>query len=441
MKKLGTKQSKGVIPKSFKWMTQDRAIENLPWPASVTIPIRQHQGPLPKVLVKTGQQVTIGEVIAQADHPRSVNVHASISGTISSIVPGLDQDDANDVLITIENTGTSAFKPKQTTIDDVMTDDAQSLIKRIQAAGVVGLGGAVFPTHLKLSIPPEKKIDTLIINGAECEPYINADYRLMIEQADRLVKGIQLVNKIISAQTIVLAVERHHADAITAVEKAAQQHLALQSIVLPVSYPQGDESILIKTIMGKEVPVGGLPWDTGAVVLNISTLVAIQQALLENQPLIDRVVTVSGAAVKQQKNLRVPIGTPLQTVVDFCGGLLPDTKKVLTGGPMMGTSQPDLNKPVVKAANGVIALLDQDLTQNQLDQPCIRCGRCVEACPYGLQPELLFKAVRRGKLHYAQDNFLFSCRVCGCCDYVCPARIPLAEIFRQGKAKIKSSQH
>ncbi|RLB62894.1 MAG: electron transport complex subunit RsxC, partial [Deltaproteobacteria bacterium] len=310
----------------------------------------------------------------------------------------------------------------------------EEISEKIRAAGVVGMGGATFPTHVKLSPPEEKKIDTLILNGVECEPFLTADHRLMLEETDRLLKGVAILQKVLGVEHVAIGIEANKPDAISLLQERCK---GTPFVVEPleVKYPQGAEKQLILAVTGREVPSGGLPMDVGVVVHNVGTAAAIADAVIEGKPLIERICTVTGPAIKEPKNLRIRIGTPLQHLVEICCGTVEEPAKIIMGGPMMGSTQVDLSVMTTRGTSGLLLLREQDIT-GRSEGPCIRCSRCVEVCAMNLLPTTIAAYARRDLLAEAEEYHALDCIECGCCSYTCPSSIPLVQIIRYAKTGI-----
>ena len=315
--------------------------------------------------------------------------------------------------------------------EDIYPED---IVERVRVGGVVGMGGAAFPTHVKLSPPPEKKIDTLILNGVECEPYLTSDHRLMLEETERLLDGIDLLRQVLCTSRTVVGIEANKPDAIGHLQQACVNR-DIDVVPLAVKYPQGAEKQLIFAVTGKEVPSGGLPMDIGVAVQNVSTAAAVTDAVVSGRPLIERICTVTGSAVKEPKNLRIRIGTSLQHLVDVCGGLVEDPAKIIMGGPMMGFSQIGLDVPATRGTSGLLLIREAEITQKR-EGPCIRCARCVEGCPMHLLPTTIAAYARRDLFDEAEACRALDCIECGCCSFNCPAQIPLVQSVRYGKSVI-----
>ena len=424
----------GVHPADNK-LSANKAIEKMALPKSVFIPIAQHIGAPAQALVKKGDKVKVGQVIAKAGGFVSANIHSSVSGTVKKI------DIAHD---------SSGF-PKQGFIIDVEGDeweesidtsnllvedyqsDSKYIIDKIGQAGIVGLGGATFPTHVKL-MPPQgmKKIEMLIINGVECEPYLTSDHRLMLEKGNEIIVGIRLLMSALQVKKAFIGIENNKKDAILNLQKITDSAPSIRVVPLKVKYPQGGEKQLIKAISGREVPSGSLPIAVGAVVINIGTAFAVYEAVQKNKPLVERVVTVTGKALKNPSNFKVRIGTPVNDLIEAAGGLPENTGKVISGGPMMGKAIASLEVPVTKGTSGILLLPDKESRRKPI-QNCIRCGRCVSVCPMGLEPYLLMSISEKQLWDKAKDNRVMDCIECGSCSYTCPADRPLLDYIRLGK--------
>ncbi len=427
----------GVHPFEGKEFTDKKPIETLPTPATVYIPLQQHIGAPTKPLVAKGDSVLAGQKIADATGFVSVPIHASISGKVKGILDVLHPVSGRGKAIVIERgEGSGEDWVEGLEFDSgYLKLSAQEMRDRIKEAGLAGLGGATFPTHVKLSPPPDKKIDVAILNGAECEPYLTADHRLMLEQAEEIIKGLEIIMKILGVERGIVGIENNKMDAVEKMRQAAANHRNIQIAVLPVKYPQGAEKQLIKAILNREVPTGGLPMDVGVVVQNVGTARAIYDAVAYKRPLTHRVVTVTGPGIKEPKNVLVPIGTPFKDVVSFCGGLSENARKIIMGGPMMGLAQPNLDVPVVKGTSGILVFEEAEAKLPPED-PCIGCGRCVEVCPMHLLPTTLQMLVENKRFEDAEKYHVMDCIECGSCSYICPANRRLVHAIRLGKRKV-----
>lgn len=423
----------GIHPDDYKYLTNKKEIENTDIPDRVYIPIIQHIGAPSKIVVNVGQVVEEGQIIAEADGFISANVHSSIPGKVIAIEERYIQNGKKSPVIVIELNGEFKKTGRNIILDDWHSMTKESLLKKIKDYGIVGLGGATFPTHVKLTIPQGKKIDTLIINGAECEPFITCDHRLMIEKSEDLLEGIKIINKILDVPNIFIGIESNKKDAINRLRILTHNKYPFKIVSLNTKYPQGDEKQLIKAITGRIVPVDKLPMDVGVVVQNVSTVIAIKEAIVNDKPLIDRVITVSGSGIKEPKNLKVKIGTLIKDVIEECGGLKKDIKKVIVGGPMMGLAQMDLETPVTKGCSAILVWSEEEHQEFVSNAICINCGKCIKGCAFGLMPTLLNRFIRNKLYQNALDYGLMFCKECGACAYSCPAKIPLVQTFRIGK--------
>jgi len=379
--------------------------------------------------VKPGDKVLLGQKIGEPDGFMSVAVHASVSGVVKGIqprtLPGGQRADA----IVIESDGLDQWDPSLKGADDLR--DPAKLIAMIREAGIVGMGGAAFPTHVKLSVPKDRPIDYMILNGAECEPYLSCDHRVMLEETEEALDGLEIAAGIVGAKRKVVGIELNKPDAIEAMRKAAEGK-GIEVRALKTKYPQGGERQMIEALTGRQVVSGKLPMDAGCVVINVSTAAAISRAIRKGLPIVERVVTVAGA-VKEPKNLRVRIGVDIESVIEQAGGAIEGANKIVLGGPMMGLSGYNPNTPITKCIGGVLVMVDR----GKADRPrgnCIRCGKCVAACPAGLMPLDLYALSNKEFYERARDErSLADCIECGCCDYVCPSKLPIVHFIRVAK--------
>ncbi|HCX79237.1 MAG TPA: electron transport complex subunit RsxC [Firmicutes bacterium] len=413
----------GIHPKYNKELTADKPIVDMPLPKTVRLLLTQHLGPPCSPVVAPGDKVAVGQKIADTDAFVAAPIIASVAGEVTAV-----DAEGIDIVTDQENSGFTGH-------GKIYASPAE-LRQLIREAGIVGMGGATFPTHVKLTPPEGKSVSTLILNGAECEPFLTTDHRLMVEQGQELVLGIKLLMEACGAKTAIIGIEANKPDAIANITDLTREFDNISVVSVPVRYPQGGERQLIKTLTGREVPVGGLPLDLGIVVSNVATAVAVHQAVSLGRPLIDRVVTVSGRGIAEPKNVRVRLGTPIAELIDFCGGLTADAIKVINGGPMMGKAVADLNSPVTKGTSGILAFTEKEAREYE-ERTCIRCASCVDACPQKLLPNYLALYSRKVKLDLAEQFHLFNCIECGCCSYVCPSRIPIVKYIQTAKNKIK----
>ena len=420
--------------KEHKTETEDKAIEKAPLPSRVYIPLSQHLGKICNPLVKIGDVVFTGQKIASVDAHVYSPIHASVSGKVASI-----QDWPHPILgqckaIVIESDGLDSHQPSAISHQPEEIDrlTAEQIRNIVFEAGVVGMGGASFPTHIKLN--PPQPVETLIINGAECEPYLTGDYRLMIEKAEEILRGIKLVEKCLGVKKVYIAIEDNKPEAI----KSFSHELRAKSYELKIlksQYPQGGEKQLIKNILGKEVPSAKLPFDIGVVVHNVATVFAIYEAVYMNKALYERVVTVTGSLLASPKNLLVRIGTPIKELIEFCSPLKEEPSKIIIGGPMMGIAQFTDEVPVIKSTTGVV-LLNEKEANLQEEEFCIRCGACVRVCPVGLMPCLINLASEKEMWTEARAYKAVDCIECGLCNYVCPANRTLTQSIKRAKLEV-----
>jgi len=416
-----------------KYLTDKKALEVMPAPEKLVIPISQHIGAPAKPIVKIGDRVLMGQKIAEAGGFVSVPIHSSVSGEVLDIspTPHLLGNEVQSIIIQND------FKDEKVSgygeTRDYSKLEAKELIAIIQENGVVGMGGATFPTHVKLSPPPEKKIDKLIVNGAECEPFLTADHRALLENTEEIINGLRITMRILGVERGIIGIENNKRDAISKVKKACKG-LPIDIKTLKVKYPQGGEKQLIQAITKREVPSGGLPMDIGAVVLNASTCIAIYNAVEKNIPLIERIVTVTGN-VKKPSNLVVRVGTRFEDVFEFCGGFTEHVEKLIAGGPMMGLAQFSLDVTVIKGTSGIL-VLGKELATTPAQINCIRCGKCVYVCPAGLMPLHMNSYSIRGDYEMAEKYNVMDCIECGACSYVCPSNRYLTQSFKFAKLQI-----
>lgn len=408
----------------------------MPIPKSVTIPMNMHIGAPSNPIVKVGDEVKVGQLIAEAGGFVGSPIHASVSGKVTSVAPIIASNGAQVSAITIESDGEMSLYDNLTPPE---ITDYGSFIEAVRASGVVGLGGAGFPTSVKLDVKDTSKIQEVIINGAECEPYITSDTRTMIDDADLIYEGVQLLKRFLNVEKVVIGVEKNKPEAIKSMQNAFAPEPAVTVKPLPSLYPQGGEKVLIYNCVGKIVPEGKLPLDVGVIVLNCTTLAFIAKYAKTGIPLVEKVITVDGSSVSNPQNVIVPIGTPMQDVFDFCGGFKAEPKKVFYGGPMMGITVPDTSAPILKNTNAIIALKESDAILPE-PTPCIRCGRCVTACPLRLMPLDFSRGLATDDMELLSSRKVNLCMECGCCSYVCPARRPLVENNKLAKAKLKKYQ-
>jgi electron transport complex protein RnfC len=426
----------GVHPNDSKALSASKAIREAPLLDSYKVIMHQNIGAPPELLVKKGDEVKKGSLLAKAGGFVSVPLHSPTSGTVKSIdkVPGPTGISVPCIEIVAdgEDEWGSPFEP----MADWEHADPAELKQRVWDAGIVGMGGAGFPAHVKLSPPEGKNIDTLILNGAECEPYLTADHRLMLEEAENVVLGASIIARILGLEGGVIGVESNKPDAIAKLEEVAGKYnIKVQS--LPVNYPQGAEKQLIYAITGREVPVGKLPMDVGCVVQNVASAAAVAEAVVKGIPSIERVTTVTGKPLVDPGNWRFRIGTPVSKALELAGGIKEQPAKLLLGGPMMGIAQSSLGVTVMKNTSGVL-LIAQDEVSQYTSEPCIRCGRCVDVCPMQILPATISQAVENHRFDWAEKLNVMACIECGSCSYVCPSHRPLNQHFKRAKVEIQS---
>jgi len=426
----------GIHPRAGyggKAATSASPIRDLPAGARVYVMLSQHVGAPCAPLVKVGDRVLLGQKIGESDSYVSAPVHASVSGKVAAIPTSIPAPNGMPgQAIVIDNDGLDEWDPAIQPAKDVGAMDRGEMLARIHSAGLAGMGGAAFPTHVKLSPPEGKKIDTLLLNGAECEPFLTADHRKMLERPDQIVEGLLLARKILSAGRGLIGIEDNKPDAIESMTKACAG-TGISVVSLKTKYPQGGEKQLIYTLTGRQVPSGGLPMDIGVVVLNVSTAANIRNALYNGTPLIERVVTVTGMVAKPA-NFRARIGTPISELIAACGGALNGAQKMIVGGPMMGMAVYGAETPVVKGTSGVLLL--PDFTPKGEPGNCIRCGKCGEKCPIRLMPMELHALSRRALFDRAAKEHAMDCIECGACSYGCPSGLPLVQSIRVAKREI-----
>ena len=429
--------SGGIHPSGKKDATKDKALVTLSAPELLYFPLSQHIGAPLKPLVSVGDRVLKNQKIADTDSFMAAPLHSSVSGTVKDIGLYLNHTNSKVPTIVIENDGMyeEAEPIHQKNVEDLSPDEMRKIIRE---AGIVGMGGAGFPTHVKLSPPEDKKITHLIVNAAECEPYLTSDRRVMMEMADDVIGGLFLIMRMLGLSECYVGIEDNAPEAISLLEKKTQ-NTGIKICVLKKKYPQGSEKQIINAITGKEVPMGKLPMDVGCIVINIGTVAEIYRALAHGKPLCHRIVTVSGDAVNNPANLYVPVGTQFRHLVDACGGTKVDPHKIIMGGPMMGIAGISLDIPVVKGTSGLL-LFSEKYAHNEQELNCIRCGRCVSVCPMKLVPTTLDMYSRKGDLDTLMQNNILNCMECGSCTFVCPSKRYLVQSIRVGKQKINARQ-
>ena len=435
-KTLNTFPKGGIHPPEYK-LTKSVPIKLLPIPKSVIIPLSQNLGAGSTPIVAKGDNVKTGQVIASASGFVSSNIHSSVSGVVSKIDTVIDVSGYRQSAIFIDVQGDEWLE----TIDqspDLITEiklTPEQIIEKCKESGIVGLGGATFPSHVKLSVPKDKKCDTLIINGVECEPYLTSDHRLMLEKGEETLVGITILMKALNVEKALVGIENNKPDAIEHLKELSKRFSGISIHGLTVKYPQGAEKQLIKTLTNREVPSGKLPIETGAVVHNIATAYAVYEAVQKNKPLFERIVTITGKSLSNPGNYLVRIGSSVSSLIEAAGGLPDDTDKVVSGGPMMGKAIQNTQIPVVKGMSGLILFPADESSRPEIN-PCIRCAKCVAVCPMSLEPHLLATASMKEMFDRADSEKITDCMECGSCSYTCPANRPLLDYIRLGKSTV-----
>ncbi|HAQ61465.1 TPA: electron transport complex subunit RsxC [Candidatus Delongbacteria bacterium] len=426
--------SGGYHPPDGKSFSEKMPIEKMPSPKIAAIHL--HQGGRPsKAIVAVGDEVKVGQPLSEADGFMSVPVHASISGKVKAIAKITDAAGNKTDAVIIESDGKGEMYGGVGEKVDYSQLTADEIRNKIAAAGVVGMGGARFPTHVKLSPPAEKKINYIILNGVECEPYLTADDRLMQESPETIIEGLKLIMKVVNAENGIIGIEKNKPESIKIMKDKTASMQNIKVIDLEVKYPQGGEKQLIVASIGKEVPSGGLPMDVGVVVSNVGTANAVYEAVALNKPFYERIVSVTGESITNPKNLLAKIGTPTSELIEYCGGVKEDVYKVVNGGPMMGAAMYSMEAPVHKGTSGILCLSKENAAVYE-EQPCISCGKCVSVCPLKLVPTEIQMNVQYKRFEQAEKLGILDCMLCGTCAYVCPAKRNLVHYFNIGKAKI-----
>lgn len=428
----------GIHPPHAKKSTEKKSIELAVEPKVVTIPLRQHIGAPCEPVVGKGDSVKVGQMIGEPVAFVAVPIHSSVSGTVTK-VEKREVAGGTEVCIIIESDGKNevheSVQPKGT-LEELSSKEIIDIIKN---AGIVGMGGAGFPTHIKLSPPPEKTIDTVILNGAECEPYLTADHRLMLEDPESVVFGLQALMKALNVKKGYIGIEDNKPDALKIMKEASQGAEGIEVVGLHTKYPQGAEKQLIYACTQREVPSGGLPMDAGVVVNNVATAAAVSDAIKTGMPLIDRICTITGASINDPKNLKIKVGTQLSEIVDQCGGYKGTPGKLILGGPMMGLAQHTDSLPATKTTSGILVFPEEEAVLPNPD-PCIKCGKCVSICPAFLQPVYISAYAIKGDLENAEKFKALDCIECGSCSFVCPSKRPLLHSIRVSKREILANR-
>lgn len=425
----------GVHPPYRKEAAKDKPIQNAEVPTNLIIPLIQHIGAPCKPTVAAGDTIKEGQIIGKSDAFVSAPVHASVSGKVKKIERSLHPLGQKILSIIVEPDGENSKAYMDPLGADVDKLNPESILGRVKEAGIVGLGGATFPSHVKFSPPKDKKIDTLIINGCECEPYLTADHRLMIERSEDIVLGARMIGRILKVNAIIIALENNKLDALEKFQNMGLQK-EISCVVTETKYPQGGEKMLIKAILDREVPSGGLPMDVSVLVSNVGTALAVCEAVRVGKPLIDRIVTITGNGVKNPGNFLAKIGTPIASIIEQAGGTVGIIGKLIIGGPMMGIAQSSFDVPIIKGTSGIL-LLQEERYMKEEHLPCIKCSFCVQACPTNLLPSRLSLIAEAESWELAEDYGVNDCIECGSCSYVCPSKRPIVQLVKTTKAKLQ----
>lgn len=440
--------NRGIYPPANKSLSELKTVEVLPTPEQVFIPLLQHVGAVCESVVKPNAMVAVDDVVGDSKEFISAPVHASIPGKTARFSKTTLPNGRHVEVIPIKRDEEQSLNGQvlwddyyggEWVCDQINSYQPDDIVKAVKDAGVVGLGGAGFPTFVKLMKNDKKPVNTVLLNGCECEPYLTSDYRLMVEAPKPIICGALLVQRALDAEKVIICLEDNHHDAAVAIREAAK-NTTIEVILAKTKYPQGGEKQLIKAVTGLEVPTGGLPADAGMAVINVGSAAAIARAVMRGKPLTHRVVTVTGRGIHETKNIFAPIGTPYRNLIDFCGGLTSEAARIVAGGPMMGFTLGSLDVPLTKGTSG-ITVLTHDEIQREEETACIRCGRCVDVCPMNLVPTKIALATRANNLDTATHYHIMSCVECGSCAYTCPSSIPLVQLIRTGKVMIRDKQH
>ncbi len=426
----------GIHPPENK-LSANKYIEVLPLAEQMVVPLGQNLGAPSKALVKRGDKVKAGQLIGRGESFISANLHSPVSGTVAKLDNVVDSSGFRRPAVIINVEGDEWAEGIDTS-DELLTSldfTPEEIIQKVKDAGIVGMGGATFPTHVKLMVPPGKKAEFLIINGVECEPYLTADHRLMLEKGAEIMVGIQLLMKALKVEKAIVGIENNKPDAIGHLTDLAKSYAGIEVQAVKVKYPQGGEKQLIKAVTNREVPSGKLPIEVGCVVQNVGTAFAVYEAVQKNKPLVERIITVTGKAVKKPSNFKVRIGTPVKHLIHAAEGMPENTGKIIGGGPMMGKALFSEEVPVVKGSSGIL-LMPEEESHRPVESACIRCSKCTQVCPMGLEPYLLSRYARIGRFEKVEEERVMDCIECGSCQYTCPANIPLLDYLRLGKNKV-----
>ncbi len=426
----------GIHPPENKF-SAGKKIEVLPVPSQVAIPVAQHIGAPAAPVVKKGDVVKVGTLIAKSTGFVSANIHSPVSGTVFKIDNIVDASGyrKSAIIINVDGDEWEESIDKSNDLKKDITATPEEIIKTVANCGIVGLGGATFPSHVKLSVPPGKKCEVLILNAVECEPYLTADHQLMMEKGDEIMVGTQIIMKALKVSRAIIGIENNKPDAIKHMQTLALSYSGITIEPLKVQYPQGGEKQLIDACIKRQIPSGKLPIEVGAVVQNVGTTLAVYEAVQKNKPLFERVVTITGKSVSKPSNFLTRIGTPLNNLIEAAGGLPEDTGKVIGGGPMMGKALTNTNIPITKGSSGVLIIKNEEAKRKPM-QNCIKCSKCITVCPMGLEPYLLMTVSDKAIWDRAEEEKIMDCIECGSCSYTCPSSRPLLDYIRLGKGKV-----
>lgn len=429
--------AKGGVHPSENKITARKSIADLSIPTTVTIPLSMHLGVPATPIVEKGSVIKTGQLIAKGNGFVSANIHSSVSGKVLKIDNALDASGYKQkaIFIQVEGEDWDESIDRTDELKENCTLEQKEIIQKINEAGIVGMGGATFPSHVKLTLPRGKKARFLIINGVECEPYLTSDHAIMLEKSQELMVGISILAKALNVEKTFIGIENNKPDAIDKLSRLAEKFKEIYVQALHVKYPQGGEKQLIKALINREVPSGGLPVDVETVVFNVGTAFAVYEAVQKNKPLIERIVTVTGKSLKNPSNFRVRIGTSANELIEAAGGLPGDTGKIINGGPMMGKALSNADVPVTKGTSGILILKDQESKRKAID-PCIRCSKCISVCPMGLEPYLLMTLSEKEMFDRLETDRVMDCIECGSCSFICPAGRPLLDYIRLGKTNV-----
>ncbi len=425
----------GIHPPYRKDLAEKKQIKDCPVPETVTILLRQHIGAPCEPIVKVGDEVKVGQKIGDTDAFVSAPIHSSVSGKVVKIADVASPGGGTEQAVVIQSDGLLTVSEEVQPKGDIGSLSPEQIIEIIKEAGITGQGGASFPTHVKLMPPKDKPVDTIILNGAECEPYLTADHRLMVEKADEIIYGLKAMMKAVGVSKGYIGVEDNKPDAIEALQKASENESGIEIASLETKYPQGDEKRIIDAITKRAVPKGGLPMDVGVIVNNVGTAYSVAVAIKTGMPLIERVVTVTGMAVNETSNLMVRIGTSFKDIINACGGYKGELEKLVMGGPMMGFAQYTDEVPAIKGTSGILALSKEEASV-PLQEQCIRCAKCVDVCPVNLQPLIMNSLTLHERFDELEQQNIWSCIECGACSFICPSKISLVHTFKMAKNEL-----